>query len=65
MKNFAVLSGLSVVNVIAAENLESAELATKATCIEYTQENPAGVGWTYVDGVFIAPPEIIDETIPE
>jgi hypothetical protein len=64
MANFAVLSGSSVINVITAEDLESAELATKSMCVEYTEENPAGIGWSYVDGVFIAP-LVVDETIPE
>jgi hypothetical protein len=61
MKNFAVISGLSVVNVITAEDLESAELATKATCVEYNEENPAGIGWTYDGKNFIAPVENVEE----
>jgi hypothetical protein len=65
MKNFAVISGSSIVNVIAAEDLESAELATKATCIEYTNDNPAGIGWSYIDGVFIAPVVEVPEEITE
>ena len=65
MKNFAVISGTSVTNVIAAEDLESAELATKATCIEYTNDNPAGIGWSYIDGVFTAPLVEVPEEITE
>lgn len=64
MANFAVLSGLSVVNVIVASSKKNAELATKAECVEYTDENPAGIGWSYIDGVFVAP-VVIDETISE
>jgi hypothetical protein len=55
MANFAVLSGSSVVNVIVATSKKNAELATKAECVEYKDENPAGIGWSYIDGLFIAP----------
>jgi hypothetical protein len=64
MKNFAVISGTSVINVIVATTKKNAELATNAECVEYTEENPAGIGWTYVDGVFVAP-VVVDETLPE
>ena len=64
MANFAVLSGKNVINVIVASTKKNAELATNAECVEYTDENPAGIGWSYIDGVFVAP-VIIDETIPE
>ena len=55
MANFAVIIGNQVTNVIVAETKEDAELVTQSECIEYTDENPAGIGWTYADGVFIAP----------
>lgn len=57
MANFAVLSGNHVTNVIVADNQADAELATQSTCIEYTDTNPAGIGWTYdsVTGIFTAP----------
>jgi hypothetical protein len=61
MKNFAVLSGTNVINVVAAEDLESAELATKATCVEYTDKNPAGIGWSYDGKKFIAPVQSVEE----
>jgi hypothetical protein len=64
MKNFAVLSGNVVSNIIVATNKKNAELATNAECVEYTDENPAGIGWSYVDGVFVAP-VVVDETLPE
>jgi hypothetical protein len=59
MANFAVLNQTNVVaNIIVAETQEIAEDVTKATCIEYTDENPAEIGWIYdpVTGTF-APPE--------
>lgn len=47
MATYAVMSGNTVSNVIVADDKETAETATNATCIEYTSENPAGIGWTY------------------
>jgi hypothetical protein len=48
MANFAVLDGTNVVeNIIVAETQEIAEDVTKAICIEYTDENPAEIGWIY------------------
>lgn len=64
MANFAVISGATVANVIVAKTKKDAELATNSECVEYTEENPAGIGWSYVDGVFIAP-VVADETVPE
>jgi hypothetical protein len=55
MKTFAVIAGTSVVNVIIAKDKKTAELATNLICVEYTNENPAGIGWSYIDGVFVAP----------
>jgi len=55
MADFAVLSGNLVVNVIVADTIEIAEAVTNATCIEYTSENPAGIGWTW-DGTTFIPP---------
>jgi hypothetical protein len=64
MANFAVLSGSTIVNVIVASNKKNAELATGAECVEYTSENPADIGWSYIDGVFVAP-VVVDETLPK
>jgi hypothetical protein len=47
MATFAVLSGDLVANTIVADTLENAELATNSVCVEYTDENPAGIGFTY------------------
>ena len=55
MKTFAVISGNIVINTIVANSLEDAQLATNATCIEYTNENPGRVGDTYDGSNFIAP----------
>jgi hypothetical protein len=62
MKNFAVISGNSVINVIVADDLESAELATKSNCVEYLDY--VGIGWIW-DGEKFINPEVIDEATPE
>ena len=55
MATFAVISGNSVSNVIVADTIEDAQLATGETCVEYTEANPAGIGWTYDGTTFTAP----------
>jgi hypothetical protein len=47
MANFAVVNGNIVDNVIVAESLEIAQEITGKVCIEYTDENPAAIGWAY------------------
>jgi hypothetical protein len=47
MATFAVMGGNKVSNVIVADNKEQAETDLGVTLIEYTPENPAGIGWTY------------------
>ena len=53
--NYAVMSGNTVSNVIVADSKENAELVTNSTCVEYTEESPAGIGWSYDGSVFTAP----------
>lgn len=64
MSYFAVIDNNIVINTIIADSKEIAETVTNSTCVEYTEKNPAGIGWTYdeVNDVFVAPstPEIID-----
>ena len=57
MKTYAVIQNNKVINVIVADSKEIAEEVTNSICIEYTDENPAGIGWTYDEssGLFIAP----------
>ena len=55
MATFAVLNNSNVVNVIVADTKEIAEAVTNTTCVEYTDSNPAGIGWTYDGTKFIAP----------
>lgn len=61
MATFAMMSGNLVTNIIVADNKEDAEKALNCVLIEYTTENPAGVGCTYDEATdkFIAP--VVDE----
>ena len=63
MATFAVINDNTVENVIVADTKEIAEQVTGKECLEYTDSNPAGIGWTYADGVFTAP--VIEETPAE
>lgn len=56
MPNFAVMNGNTVSNVIVADSKEIAEKIV-GSVIEYTDTNPAGIGWTYDEatGVFTPP----------
>ena len=55
MATFAVVKDGLVENCIVADSLEIAQEVTGLTCVEYTSENPAGIGFTYADGVFTNP----------
>lgn len=55
--NFAVIENDIVTNIIVADTKEIAELVTGKTCVEYTNDNPASINYTYADGVFTAPIE--------
>lgn len=62
-KTAAVLSGNVVSNIIVVDDIEQSAKDLNATLIEYTAENPAGIGWTYDEatGKFIAPVEEVTE----
>ncbi len=64
-KTFAHLFENTVINVVVANSLADAELVTGAICVEYTEENPAGIGWTYdvENDTFIRP--IADSEVAE
>lgn len=55
MKSFAVLDQNIVINTIISDSKEDAEQTTNTTCVEYTSENPAIIGGSYENGVFLAP----------
>ena len=62
MTNFAVLSGDIVSNVIVANTLADAEIATNSVCVESTEDNPAGIGFSYdaKSGKFTRPADTTD-----
>lgn len=64
MATYAMMSGNTVSNVIVADIKEDTELVLGCTLIEYTPENPAGIGWTYDEatGKFSAP-VVVEEPI--
>ena len=61
MATFAMMSGNTVSTVIVADDKEATEAALGCVLIEYTPENPAGIGWTFDEttGKFNAP--IVEE----
>jgi hypothetical protein len=67
MGTYAVMSGNTVSNVIVADDVEDASNALHATLIEYTSENPAGIGWTYDEetGKFIQPEPVEIDPVQE
>jgi hypothetical protein len=48
MATFAVIINNQVINIIDAPSLKVAEEATGLTCVQYTQENPANIGDTFI-----------------
>lgn len=65
MPTFAMMSGNSVSNIVMADDKEATEAALNCTLIEYTADNPAGIGYTYDEetGRFVAP--VVEETVEE
>jgi hypothetical protein len=64
MATFAAMSGNIVSTILVADDKEATEAALNCILIEYTPENPAGIGWIYneVTGKFTAP-ETVDPII--
>ena len=65
MATYAMMSGNTVSNVIVADDKAATEAALSCTLVEYTTENPAGIGWTRDEetGRFTAP--VIEEVSPQ
>ena len=65
MATFAMMSGNTVSNVIVADDKAATEAALNCVLVEYTTENPAGIGWTMDEtGKFHAPVEAELEDLP-
>jgi hypothetical protein len=65
MATFAVIESNKVTNVIVADTKEIAETITGLTCVEYTEENPAGIGWGYDGSTFDRPRSTFDHSLME
>ena len=65
MPTFAMISGNTVDNIIMADDKQATEAALRCVLIEFTPENPAGIGWSYdpETGVFTEP--VAEEPIVE
>jgi hypothetical protein len=64
MANFAVIHNNMVMNAIVADSKEIAESVVGSECVEYTDENPAVIGWFYnsTDNTFSEQyPEIVTD----
>jgi len=55
MATYAVINNGTVTNTIIAESKEVAETVTGLTCIEYTESNAPGIGYSYDGSSFSAP----------
>lgn len=56
-----MMSGNTVDNIVMADDKEATEAALRCTLIEFTAENPAGIGWWYNDDGTFTPPQIEEE----
>ena len=61
MATFAMMSGNSVSNVIVADDKAATEAALNCVLVEYTAENPAGIGWTMDEDGKFHPPVVEEE----
>ena len=52
MPNFAIIEDNIVTNIIVAESKAIAEEVTGKICVEYTDVNPAGIGFIYNETTF-------------
>jgi hypothetical protein len=67
-QRYAIIDGINVINVIDYDTPPSNPPAGFESPIIAVQSDTAGIGWTYVDGVFIAPyvpPPTPEELIAE
>jgi hypothetical protein len=61
MKNYAIIdSATTVINVIVWDGLPPWIPPQGYIAVVIPTDSSAGIGWTYVDGEFIAPPEVVD-----
>ena len=63
MINFAIIENDLVTNVVVAESQEIANLVA-APLIAIELKDNAGIGWSYINGKFVAPPQPPEYTFP-
>lgn len=56
MATYAIHDGQTVVNVIIADDVETAEAATGMSALEVDEDGAPGIGWTLEGGEWVAPP---------
>lgn len=63
MGNYALIENGVVKNIIAWDgpDVSPVDFGEGVTAVEYSDENLAGIGYTYSDGVFSAPPATAEE----
>jgi hypothetical protein len=61
MNTYAIIDSTStVINVIVWDGLPPWTPPEGCIAVVVPANSSAGIGWTYVDGEFIAPPEVVD-----
>lgn len=63
MATYAMMIDNTVDNIIMADDKEATEAALNCVLIEFTSDNPAGIGWSYdaETGKFIEPVQLTEE----
>ena len=56
LQNYAIIDGINVISIIQYEEQPSNPPPSFESPIIAVQSDTASIGWTYVDGQFIAPP---------
>jgi hypothetical protein len=56
LQNYAIIDGINVINIIQYEEQPTNPPPGFESPIIAVQSDTAGIGWTYIDGQFIAPP---------
>jgi hypothetical protein len=61
MNTYAIIdSATTVINVIVWDGKPPWAPSEGCIAVVVPADSSAGIGWTYVDGEFIAPPEVVD-----
>jgi len=66
MATYAMMNGNTVENIIMADDKQATEAALNCVLIEYTSDNPTGIGWSYdaETGKFTQPDTITETEQP-